>query len=108
MFSPVTVTAKVEPMKVRRLSKNQEVVCWKLLIFYENNTKLLSVTNRRMLCNGTLSRTMRITRQGEAKFELLPIEPGSYEICAAVASVGDKEHLLQFNAENIYLNVTSH
>ena len=107
VFSPVTVTAKVEPMKVRRLSKNQEVVCLKLLIFYENNTKLLSVTNRRMLCNGTLSRTMRITRQGEAKFELLPIEPGSYEICAAVASVGDKEHLLQFNAENIYLNVTS-
>lgn len=108
VFSPVTVTAKVEPMKVRRLPKNQEVICLKLLIFYENNTKLLSVTNRRMLCNGTLSRTMRISRLGEAKFELLPIEPGFYEICAAVASVGDREHLLQFNAENISLNVTPH
>lgn len=75
-------------------------------ILDHSTSKILPRSNRRVLYNGTLVRTVETTKQSTVNFDLLPIESGMYELCAAVARPDSIDPLLHFDSESVVINVT--
>ncbi|SMN19635.1 similar to Saccharomyces cerevisiae YDR407C TRS120 One of 10 subunits of the transport protein particle (TRAPP) complex of the cis-Golgi which mediates vesicle docking and fusion [Maudiozyma saulgeensis] len=74
-------------------------------IIDQKTSKILPRSNGRVLYNGTLSKTVSTDKPFSTKFDLLPVEPGVYEICAAVARLDNQDPLLHFDSESIILTV---
>ena len=74
-------------------------------IIDHKTSKILPRSNGRILYNGTLSKTVSTDKPFSAEFVLLPVEPGTYEICAAVARLDSQDPLLHFDSESIILTV---
>ncbi|GMM58736.1 Trs120 protein [Maudiozyma humilis] len=76
-----------------------------LWILDHSTSKILPRSNRRVLYNGTLVRTIETTKPCSVNFDLLPIESGKYELCAAVARPDSVDPLLHFDSESVVITV---
>lgn len=74
-------------------------------IIDHKTSKILPRSNSRILYNGTFSRMISTDKPFSTEFNLLPVEPGTYEICAAVARLESQDPLLHFDSESIIITV---
>ncbi|KAG0667912.1 hypothetical protein C6P45_005235 [Maudiozyma exigua] len=74
-------------------------------IIDHKTSKILPRSNSRILYSGTLSKMISTNKPFTTEFNLLPVEPGTYEICAAVARLESQDPLLHFDSESIIITV---
>ena len=74
-------------------------------IIDHKTSKILPRSNSRILYSGTLSKMISTDKPFTTEFNLLPVEPGTYEICAAVARLESQDPLLHFDSESIIITV---
>lgn len=74
-----------------------------ILIFDNKTSKLVTHTNRRILFNGSLSRTINTQTSYQSNFELLPIEKGEYQVSVVLSDKDDKDSIIQLDSNvNIF------
>ncbi|CDH17657.1 related to Trafficking protein particle complex II-specific subunit 120 [Zygosaccharomyces bailii ISA1307] len=95
----LNAVVKVSPTSILdpALQSPPEMLFLSFMIFDNHTARLLTKSDKRVLFNGTLSRCLRVTKPVETALQLLPIEKGSYEICACISRSNTSDQVLQFN-----------
>lgn len=96
----VTIT----PTPARQASSEQLLLTF--MIFDHQTSKILPNSSRRVLYNGTLTRHVVAAKETKIALELIPIEPGTYEICALITNSTEDRSMSLFNQEPVTLLVT--
>lgn len=102
---PFSVEVSLSPSHSRDFDDIPTVVSVNLLVFDNKTSKLLLSSNRRVICNGSLSRLVSSNEQTTSFFELFPIEKGEYRISACIASGLDRNNVIQVDTSIISVEV---
>lgn len=104
----IKVGCKISPMNMKfkpKSSNGDKTAIVNFFIFEHPSSKLLPKSNRRLLYNGSLSQTFSTASETDNILELIPVEPGCYEVCCCVSKSGDASKTIQFNSNSLLLHV---
>ncbi|KAL3232155.1 Uncharacterized protein RNJ44_04071 [Nakaseomyces bracarensis] len=105
----IKIGCKILPMNLVSKSKNYDSDKTAILHFFileYPSSKLLPRSNKRLLYNGSLSQIFSTNSETNNILELIPIEPGCYEICCCISKSGDTNKTIQFNSNSLLIQVS--
>ncbi|KAH7587582.1 hypothetical protein J7298_01351 [Nakaseomyces glabratus] len=100
------ISCQISPQTVQRQhSRIQQTALLNFFIFEHFSSKLLPKSNRRLLYNGSLSQKFSTNSESTVCLDVIPIEPGCYEICVCISETESVDKVLQFNPDSILVEV---
>lgn len=96
---PVLAKVTITPTQARKAKT--EPLLLTFMVFDNQTSKLLPSSSRRILYNGTLTRSIVATSEIKVALNLVPIEPGNYEVCALVTNADEDHSMTIFNREPV-------
>lgn len=100
------VQAKVTITSTHSKQVKPEPLILTFLVFDNQTSQLLPKSSRRILYNGTLTRHVIASHESQVVLELVPIESGSYEICALLTKPNEDRSMSLFNREPVSFQVS--
>lgn len=94
-----------EPTSTCRRKQNSALNFLDVVIFDRKTSKLLPRSNRRVLYNGSLTKSITTTKASVVNLEIIPIERGQYEFGVCISKSNNQDGIIQFDSERVVLSV---
>ncbi|QID83726.1 hypothetical protein GRS66_006202 [Saccharomyces pastorianus] len=94
-----------DPTSTCRRKQNSAINFLDVVIFDRKTSKLLPRSNRRILYNGSLTRSITTTKASVVNLEIIPIEKGQYEFGVCISKSNNQDGIIQFDSERVVLSV---